>query len=206
MGVDALCCEGPVDRAGLRRRRIIEAARALFVANGFHATGVAQIARESGVAVGQLYRDYAAKEDIVAEIVTGDCETFMARAALAEAIERRDESAVWNWLRNFIEPDDDADADPMFAEIVAESARNERIAGIFARNRDEVTDCMRKALMLLAPGDALAKRRELLADLILTQSLGVTQHRLIDPMFDAKRLTDLVMTVITREIEAMRDS
>ena len=42
------CCGLPADRAATRRRRIIEAARSLFVANGFHATGVAQIARESG--------------------------------------------------------------------------------------------------------------------------------------------------------------
>ena len=138
--------------------------------------------------------------------MTSDCEMFMARNALAQAIEQRDEAAVWAWLRDFIEPNADGNADPMFAEIVAESARNERIAAIFAHNRDDVTDCMLRALRLLAPGDALAARRALLAELILTQSLGVTLHRLLDPTRDAKHLTDIVMVVITREIEEMRAS
>jgi len=43
------------ERANARRERIMASARRLFLINGFHATGVAQIARESGVAVGQLY-------------------------------------------------------------------------------------------------------------------------------------------------------
>ena len=201
---DGLCCEATVDRATLRRRRITEAARALFVANGFHATGVAQIARESGIAVGQLYRDFAAKEDIVADIVAGDCEAFMARSALAEAIERRDEAAVWQWLCEFVKPDAEADADPMMAEIIAESSRNERIAAIFANKRKEITDCMLEALTLLAPGEALAGRRAVLAELSLALSLGITMHRLINPGLDADRLTDHAMDVIRREIDAMR--
>ena len=69
----AICMgEEGESRAALRRRRITDAARKLFVANGFHATGMAQLAKASGIAVGQIYRDFAAKEDIVAALVTAD--------------------------------------------------------------------------------------------------------------------------------------
>ncbi|RZM06398.1 MAG: TetR/AcrR family transcriptional regulator, partial [Sphingomonas sp.] len=37
-------------------------ARRLFVEHGFHSTGIALIAKESGVAVQQLYRDFPSKE------------------------------------------------------------------------------------------------------------------------------------------------
>jgi AcrR family transcriptional regulator len=54
-------CPGTGGKAAQRREKIIEAARKLFIDNGFHATGVAQIAKESGIAVGQLYRDFASR-------------------------------------------------------------------------------------------------------------------------------------------------
>ncbi|WP_443018235.1 helix-turn-helix domain-containing protein [Sphingobium sp. TKS] len=40
--------------------------RDLFVKRGFHQTGMAQIASSSGIAVGQIYRDFANKEAIIA--------------------------------------------------------------------------------------------------------------------------------------------
>ena len=72
------CCTAPKKKAEQRRDRVIEAARKLFIDKGFHGTGIAQIAKDSGIAVGQLYRDFSAKEDIVAAIVNGDCCSFMA--------------------------------------------------------------------------------------------------------------------------------
>lgn len=197
------CC-GPPSRASLRRGQVVDAARKLFAQNGFHATGVAQIARASGVAVGQLYRDFAAKEDIVAAIVTSDCETFMARDALRRAVADGDEAAVWAWLRGFVAPGEDSHDDRLFAEIVAEAARNQRIAAIFAATRDDAAVCLSQALAMLAPGDSVDDRRTLLADLILTQSLGIMQHRLLAPGIDTRRLADAVISVIGREIEAMR--
>ena len=80
-------------RAEARREKLIEAARALFAENGFHATGMAEIARRSGIAVGQIYRDFAGKEDIVAEIVTRDCALFLSAATLKNAIEAAPEGS-----------------------------------------------------------------------------------------------------------------
>ncbi|MEP6784430.1 MAG: helix-turn-helix domain-containing protein [Sphingomonadales bacterium] len=203
MKIGELACGGPSDRASLRRGRIVDTARILFAANGFHATGMAQIAKESGIAIGQIYRDFAAKEDIVAAIVTGDCRKFMAREALQRAIVDRDEAAVWSWIRELVEPN--ADDSGLFMEIVAESARNERIAAIFAASHVDVIGCLLDALRLFAPDDRLAERCALLADMILTQSLGIMQHRVLMPGMDTRRLVDAVMFIMTREIERMRE-
>ena len=197
-------CGPPQDRAAQRRQRIIDAARILFVQNGFHATGVAQIAKRSGIAVGQIYRDFEAKEDIVAMIVESDCAMFLGRESLDRAIAAGDSAAVWVWIRQFVEPTERSGTEPLFAEIVAESARNDRIAAIFARTHDEISTNIHAALALLAPGDHLASRRERLTDLILTQSLGLMQHRLLRPDLDATRTTEMIMAIVLDEIDDMR--
>ena len=193
-----------MDRAELRRRRIIEAARTLFVENGFHATGVAQIAKASGVAVGQLYRDFEAKEDIVAAIVEGDCARLLERESLHQAIASRDREAVWHWIRQFIRPTVDRAAILMFAEIIAESTRNPRIAAIFARTRADVSVNMLSAVALLVPGDRAAERRLLLSELVLTQSLGLKQQFLLQPELDIDRMVDAIMVAVVREVDSLR--
>lgn len=66
------CCPLFHNRAEHRRRLVTDTARKLFMNHGFHATGMAQLAKESGIAVGQIYRDFASKEDIVAAICNAD--------------------------------------------------------------------------------------------------------------------------------------
>ena len=195
-------CGAVVDRAELRRRRIIAAARNLFVCNGFHATGVAQIAKASGVAVGQIYRDFEAKEDIVAAIVEGDCARLLERDSLHRAIESGDVDAAWRWIRQFIQPGPDREATVMFAEIIAESTRNDRIASIFARTSADVTANVLEALSLIAPGAAAACHRAILAELILTQSLGLKQRMLLQPDLDIDGLVSAIMTEIARSLDA----
>lgn len=198
------CCGEILDRAELRRRRIIQAARNLFVENGFHATGVAQIAKASGVAVGQIYRDFDAKEEIVAAIVEGDCARLLERESLHQAIAVGDGDAVRDWIRQFVRPSVDREAILMFAEIIAESTRNPRIAAIFDRTRADVSVNMLAALALLAPGDRIEPRRRLLAELVLTLSLGLKQQFLLQPQMDIDAMVHAIMTAILREIDAMR--
>lgn len=200
-----ICCGAPRNKTAVRRERVIDAARKLFIDNGFHATGIAQIARESGVAVGQLYRDFSAKEDIVAAIVNTDCRTFMAADSLRLAIENGDEAQVRDWIRQFVLPEDDADDGRLFAEIIAEAGRNERIAAIFDGTHHDVRTLMLAALDMLAPGAALAERRSALADVILTMSLGLLHHQLVRSRVTLAPLVEAMTTIIDRDIDAIRD-
>jgi AcrR family transcriptional regulator len=201
----ATACGGTMrDRAQVRRRRIIDAARTLFVDNGFHATGVAQIAKASGVAIGQIYRDFEAKEEIVAAIVEGDCHAFLERESLRRAVAAQDGPAVWAWLRQVVSPADPSGTEPLIAEIMAESTRNARIAAIFARTQEEVGGDMLAALAVLAPGERFAHRRALLAEMVLAQSLGLMQHRLLRPGIATDELVEMILAIIAAEIAAMR--
>ena len=56
-------------RPGDKRERLVDAARALFHHQGFGETSLADIARESGVPVGNVYYYFKTKEDIAAAVI-----------------------------------------------------------------------------------------------------------------------------------------
>ena len=203
MADNQLECSGQLSRAGMRRRRILESARKLFVERGFHATGVAQIARESGVAVGQMYRDFASKEDIVAALVAEDCAAFLRAEMLASAISDGDSGSAMTWLLALLEPSDDPGTAGLFAEIVAESARNKRIAAIFASLQLELRSTVMEALAQIAPDPKLDDARSLLADTLLTLSLGLLHNQLLNPAADTRLLSKTMQQILKERVIAM---
>lgn len=199
------CFGIPGSRADLRRRRVMEAARKLFVENGFHATGMAQIAKSSEIAIGQIYRDFASKDDIVAAMVEEDCGRLMMYEVLEQAIQDGDPESVKAWLREFVEPSDNPDDARLFAEILAESARSPRIASIFRQVQDELRGHMDDALEMLAPAPALAERRTIVADVITTLSVGVMHQQLMRPEADLTCVIRGVQAALDRELTALAD-
>nr|WP_269769655.1 TetR/AcrR family transcriptional regulator [Sphingomonas sp. MA1305] len=182
---------------------VIQTARKLFMDHGFHATGMAQLAKESGVAVGQIYRDFASKEDIVAAICNADCREYMLDRQLRQAIESDDSEGVRAWLRHFLDADDPEDDDRLFAEIVAEATRNDRIASIFHELRGEFQGKLHAALVMLAPGDAFAERRQLIADMIMSLSLGLMYFQLLHRPDNMDALTTMLISLVDREVDAL---
>ncbi|WP_405013880.1 TetR/AcrR family transcriptional regulator [Kitasatospora sp. NBC_01539] len=66
-----------------RRRQILDGAARCFARNGFHATSMQDLLRESGLSAGAVYRYFASKDEIVAAIAE---ECFrQVRAAFADA-------------------------------------------------------------------------------------------------------------------------
>ena len=195
-------CE-PASRAEARRQKLLDTARALFIERGFHNTGIAQIARDSGVLVGQIYRDFASKEDIIAAIVRRDLEAFLHEGTLGEAIARSDTQAVREWIINFIDDQKPREDCQIIVDIMAESPRAERIAQIFQSVRADVQRSMSKALEVLAPAPEITARREALVDAIMAISLGVVQHRLANPTFDTAELKETLHRIIQRELDAL---
>jgi TetR/AcrR family transcriptional regulator, mexJK operon transcriptional repressor len=71
----------PVAATGDRRRRILEAAARLFMAEGYGATSMDRVARAAGVSKATLYAHFRAKEQLFTTIVAEEC----ARHGAAEA-------------------------------------------------------------------------------------------------------------------------
>jgi AcrR family transcriptional regulator len=188
-------------RAEDRRARILSAARQLFTQYGFHASGVARIAADSGVKVGQLYRDFACKEDIVAELVRADVVEFLDEPALREAVEARDFALVRAWIARFLEEDpNDPGSYALFAEMFAEATRNDRVGDIMREVDALVRGNILSALDALAPGEERAARRSELADFILAVGHGVLFRRISDPDVHHAELSRYIGQLIDSEL------
>ncbi len=158
-------------RAELRRHTVKEVARRLFVENGFHATGIAAIAKESGVAVQQLYRDFPAKEDIIAAIVEADCERIADQNTLNTAVANKDRAGIIGWLTTTPCHKDES-GDRMFLEIAAEGARNDRIRSIFQGIRDQADENISRAFAGLMDSDMVEDEHRTLAQAFMIVSFG----------------------------------
>lgn len=190
-------------RAAARREKLVSVARRLFAEQGFHGTGVAQLAAESGIKVGQIYRDFADKEAIVAEIVESDLAIFLNDQDITRAIEVRDVPALREWLREFLRCGSDGEPDPLFAEIMAEAARNDRIRTIAHSINRSVSGALMRVLAALIPGESLAEARNQLCDMILTMSAGVLYRRIGDPDFEEAATFRRLIAALDAHIDAL---
>lgn len=167
-------------RAQLRRDAIKEAARRLFVEHGFHATGIAAIAKESGVATQQLYRDFSSKEDIIAEIVTANCERIADQDRLNAALIQKDRAAIMAWLVSTPLRKDDS-GDRLFLEVAAEASRNERIRAIYLDVRAQAFENISRAFAGLMASDVVNDEHRALAQAFMLIELGsVCARTLLD--------------------------
>ncbi|PXA89665.1 TetR/AcrR family transcriptional regulator [Nostoc sp. 3335mG] len=193
-------------RATARRQKLVSVARTLFAEQGFHGTGVAQLAAVSGIKVGQIYRDFADKEAIVAEIVGTDLSTFLHEDEIAQAVQTGDIGAIRAWLKMFVQCGKDADSRRLMPEIIAEAARNDRIKAIAHDINRRVKSALMTALTAVAPRPEQVEAREELADIILTISAGIMHRRVADPDFDEAAAYARLNALVERSIDRLLDN
>ena len=71
----SLAAASPTEQAeSAKRRQIMDGARAIFLAQGFDATSMGEIAREAGVSKGTLYVYFDSKEVLFQAIVEEECQ------------------------------------------------------------------------------------------------------------------------------------
>src|SRR5712692_12086686 len=68
------------EAAPVARNRILAAAEKRFAAFGYRRTGIAEIAREAGVAAGTLYRYFENKEEIFRAVMRDLLDAWLDRA------------------------------------------------------------------------------------------------------------------------------
>jgi AcrR family transcriptional regulator len=143
----------PISRADLRRNQVLTAATECFRAHGFHGTSMSQLSKASGMSVGHIYHYFESKESIIEAIVEND---LLKILQIPERIEQnRGEGDIFDALVADVEQSAaDAFYDPdaaLLLEIVAEAARNPRIASIIRRAEvmamDSIKNYLRKGLL-----------------------------------------------------------
>jgi AcrR family transcriptional regulator len=185
-----------------RRECIIAAARTLFASHGFHATGMAEIARVSQVRVGQIYRDFAGKEALIAAIVERDVSEWLDDPEISGAMEDGNIDRMNSWVRRFICRKLDDETRNVLADIMAEATRNPSIAAIVTATHQRLRERLISAATLWShEPDQDAARRDL-ADLILTAA-GAIHHRQILGLDPDARMTMKMVELVEHEVRQL---
>lgn len=133
-------------RAETRRAQIRAAAADCFRQHGFHGTSIAQISKAAGMSTGHIYHYFENKEAIIADIVAQNLERLLTLTA--ELRSARDiKSAMIERVVEGVEGNLDQSTARLQLEIVAEAARNPRVADIVCAAdqlcRDSLTETIR---------------------------------------------------------------
>ena len=116
-------------RAEVRRTQIRKAAENCFRQHGFHGTSIAQISKAAGMSTGHIYHYFENKEAIIADIVAQDLDRLLTLTAELRAASDV-KSAMLERAVEGVEDNLDPGAAALQLEIVAEAARNPRVADI----------------------------------------------------------------------------
>ncbi len=116
-------------RAETRRAQILAAAADCFRSHGFHGASIAQISKAAGMSAGHIYHYFDNKEAIIAAIVAQDLERFLSLTAGFRAA-RNVQEAMIGCVASGVEEKLDPATAGLKLEIVAEAARNPRVAEI----------------------------------------------------------------------------
>jgi AcrR family transcriptional regulator len=135
-------------RAEARRTQIRTAAAECFRQHGFHGTSIAQISKAAGMSTGHIYHYFENKEAIIADIVAQDLDRLLTLTA-----ELRSASDVKSAMVERAVEGVEGNLDPGMAglqlEIVAEAARNPRVADIVRTADRQCRDSLRETIRTL---------------------------------------------------------
>ncbi len=185
------------------REEILDAARQLFVKNGYEATSMRGIATKAGCSPGMLYHYFEDKGDIMAHLVR---ETFQQLRTRMNAI-RQDSDAVPARMRRSLRAYIEFGLEhPHHYELLFvkpfDFDNNENIRNAFAEDGNRTFDCMRAmATEAIASG---LMRPELVDSEELAQSLWVAVHGMVSaqischgfPFIERSRLIDRLVDVL----------
>jgi AcrR family transcriptional regulator len=116
-------------RADDRRQQILSAAGRCFRESGFHGASIARISKVAGMSPGHIYHYFENKEAIIGAIVAQDLEHRLVLTRIfSQAGSAR--TTLRSHVKDAITKQLDPDAAALRVEIVAEAARNPRVAKI----------------------------------------------------------------------------
>jgi AcrR family transcriptional regulator len=139
-----------------RRDQILSAAMKCFVENGFHGSSMAELAKRAGMSVGHIYHYYESKDAIIEAIVDRDIEEA---PGMLDAFSGADDlvAAMMDRLDETVERHLDRDRAALRLEMLAEAARNPRIAkklhSADAAARNRLIQALTGRLPSLGPGE-----------------------------------------------------
>jgi AcrR family transcriptional regulator len=149
-----------------RRRQIVDAASTCVRRAGFHGASMADIAHAAGLSVGQIYRYFENKEAIVVAIVARDAAAMRDKFSELQSSGGPPLFAIIEGCSQAVEDRYDRARSALVLEVLAEAARNPRVAAILqdadTKERDLLHDVLRQILPPNCSERGVAARGEVL--------------------------------------------
>lgn len=189
-------------RAEVRRRQILDAACACVRRAGFHGASMAEIAKAANLSVGQIYRYFDNKEAIVAAIADQDLAEMREKFAELETSGHSLVDSVIALSADAVDYHYDRDRAALVLEVLAEAARNPRVAAI-VQAADVAERALARGLFDRARADGcgqaeLNARAEVLSMLFE----GMTTRAVNNPNVDRESLAVVLSSMLRHLLTA----
>lgn len=124
-----------------RRYKILEAAVMCFLENGFHQTGVRDIASRAGVSLGNLYNHFSGKHDVLIEIARlerAELEPFIRQLEKPGLVLKVFDRFVSRYAKYLSAPENII----LSIEISSEAIRKEDLGTLFSENQQALVEAL----------------------------------------------------------------
>ncbi len=195
------------EQKALTRRRLLDAAEAVFARRGFHGASVEEIAREAGATTGAVYSNFAGKEDLFLalfeERIATDVGDYSQIVAAEDDVEQQVRGAADHWMRILRErPAYFPLLMEFWAHAIREPALRERLAARFAALRAA------SARLVLAGAERQGFPRDeqmagFVGTLINALGNGLAMEKVIDPQAVPDALFGDLLSVIFQAFAAL---
>jgi len=186
----------PQHKSEMRREQILCAAKSCVQQAGFHGASMADIAQAANLSVGQIYRYYENKEAIIAAIVAQNLTESRERFAQMQSASGSIEEAMLKEIACAVECLSDPNYVALHTEIMAEAARNPRVAKIVrdadAEERSLMHDLMSRIRKPHWSDAAVGARSEA----IFTLLSGIIVRAVYYPEADKAGLTRSIQAIV----------
>jgi AcrR family transcriptional regulator len=202
-----ISCTDCNTKAEMRRAQILAAASDCFRRQGFHAASIAQISRAAGMSPGHIYHYFQNKEAIVAAIVAQDLDRLMRLTQeLRKARDGR--SAIIERVAQGVSDNLNPDAATIKLEIVAEAARNPKVAAIVQDADITCRQGFKDILDTLVSGTGSADREadlEARVEVLSAMFEGLMIRSVRNPNIDRKRVVTHLQSLVLALLHSPHD-
>ena len=193
---DRDCHEGT--RPESRRQQVLDAATACFCRHGFHSASMAAIAQSAGMSVGHISQYFETKDAIIAAIVENNPAEVLAIMDQIESSPGPLATALVDTAANGVDQCMDVARTALMLEVLAEAARNERVADVVHASDAVLRARMRKMLCKAAgpdqdPEDPRLNER---VEALFTLFQGLSVRAVRNPSLDRDHTIRMMQSVI----------
>lgn len=176
--------------AQARREQVLCAAADCFKRKGYHGAGMAEISRTAGMSAGHIYNYFASKEAIIESIIERDMEEMFSIFQQFEDQPGDLVTVLLDGLDHGVERHTDINQGALDLEMLAEAARNEKVATLLRESDGHARDKMRSLLIGQRSPIKTANTTEINSRIEVMFALmgGLVLRKILNPTIDKKTL------------------